>query len=588
MSIFAGVYSRNPRRQVPQHIISALRSTISRSEEDANSRVEYSDDRLFMVKVDVGAYGEPGVLHDDLAWGFVAGAPLMVDHGQDRPRTRGEDLRTIAGELATGGSDALRSSRGQYCAAVYESGRHCLHLVVDKLGVRPVYYWTSPEFVIFSTAMRIIEALPMCTKALSMRGVAEHACFNYSLADRTAYENVFTLHAGEVVSFHDTETGRRRYWRWDELPAANDDYPDLETRIYEIFRDAVRLRLGDETRTASFLSGGLDSRAIVATLRALGASVVSVCYGPPGSQDEAFSADMARLLGTCHTQIRPLPLSESDGYSKASLLGWINSGVHEEHATQRPRLMWSGDGGSCGLGHIYLTEDMVALMRAGDIVGAAGKYLSHNRMGIESRLFKPTVAASMKSALRQGIEEELRSLHPADPGRAIHLYLMLNDQRRHMAEHFENIDLGRVDFRMPFYDSDLLTAILREPIDPFILHRFYVGWLKKFPPAVLEVPWQVYPGHTPCPIPTPEDLSYQWSQENTDEESDRIRRGAIAQAKTILTSKHFVGKYLRKPYVHGVHLLLHAGMQGREYLLHAPVVLHRCWSKTSDSGPLQS
>jgi asparagine synthase (glutamine-hydrolysing) len=164
----------------------------------------------------------------------------------------------------------------------------------------------------------------------------------------------------------------------------------------------------------------------------------------------------------------------------------------------------------------------------------------------------------------------------------MHLYLMLNDQRRHLAAHFENIDLGCVDFHEPFFDADFLAAILHEPIDPFLRHRFYVGWLKKFPSGVLEAPWQAYPGHVPCPVPAPSDLSYQWSESN-NEESNRSRRTAIAQVQTIMSNKRFSNEYVQKPYLCGVRLLLQAGLRKREYWLHTVAVLHKYWTKAGNN-----
>jgi hypothetical protein len=581
MSIFAGIITRSAGVELPESVVQKLRQVVSRSPEDADRRIEFRHDRAFMVKIDIGAFAESGESTNGGATSFVAGEPLLVLNRDAPPGPRSEDLASVAEAVVAGQHHVLRACRGTYCAVVYDTDTDALHLVVDKLGVRPIYYWASPDFVVFSTAMRIIEDLPFCTKTLSLRGVAESACFGFSLADRTAYENVTVLRAGEVVSFRAGHISRQCYWRWDELPPPQDDCPDVETRASAIFRDAVRLRLRNDRTTAAFLSGGLDSRSIVATLRELGANVLSVSFGASGSQDQVFAAIAAEHLGTRHTQIRKTPVVEGDAYSKATLLSWIKSPAYEKTGIERPRLVWGGDGGSVGLGHVYLNEDMVQAMRVGDIQAAIDSFLAHNPLAVETRLLKPAVAVPMQRAIKQGIEEELKSVHPIDAGRSMHLFLMLNDQRRHLVGHFENIDLGRIDFHEPFFDADFLTAILREPIDPFLRHRFYVDWLSRSLPDALGMPWQAYPGHVPCPVPVPDGLSYQWVPDN-DEESHQKRRRAIAQAETILASKHFSDKYLQKPYLHVVRLLLQAGMRKREYLLHTPAVLHNYWSKTSE------
>jgi asparagine synthase (glutamine-hydrolysing) len=578
MSIFAGIYARNRDAKLTPTVIAAIRASISRSKDDINQLIEYSDARLFMAKVDIGAYEETGVLSEGVRQAFVAGAPLLQDRS-DHVLTRCEALKMIASDLFSKRTDALRACRGQYCAVVYESSEQVLHLVVDKLGVRPIYCWTSPDFVVFSTAMRIIENLEFCKKTIDIRGVAERAALGYSLSDRSAYENVKVLLAGECITFREGEMRRQRYWRWDELPPPNDGYPDVETRAYATFRDAVRIRFGNDKRTTAFLSGGLDSRSIAAMLRVLDADVLSINFAPPGSQDQVFAALAAHSLGTRHTETENVAVGEGDVYGMAALLPYIKSPEYEGAQIDRPRLIWSGDGGSVGLGHTYLNEEMVQLMRTGDIPGAVGTYLLHNRHGIDARPLKPAVGSTMIRAIQQGIEEELRLLHPTDAGRAIHLYLMLNDQRRHLADrHFEHIDLSRVDFHLPFFDAEFLTSILREPIDPFLRHNFYLSWLRKFPPGVLEVPWQAYPGHAPCPIPVPAGLAYQWDR-NSKERDDEIRREALTHAQTIMRSKRFSDQYVHKPYLLAMRVFLQAGVRGKGYWINGIATLHRYWIK---------
>jgi hypothetical protein len=78
---------------------------------------------------------------------------------------------------------------------------------------------------------------------------------------------------------------------------------------------------------------------------------------------------------------------------------------------------------------------------------------------------------------------------------------MLNDQRRKLSAHFENLDLHRLELQLPFFDGAFLESVIATPLDWCLRHQFYVKMLPLFPPAVTEVPWQAYPGHQPCPLP---------------------------------------------------------------------------------------
>jgi len=584
MSIFAGVYARRADQAIPAKLVDELRAAVSRHSDDADTKVQFSDDRVFIVKVDIGALGAPGELFDAERVAVVAGDPILQPSAGATPVDRLEGVRAIAQDLAAGQLEALQSCRGTYSAAVYEKSSQRLHLIADKLGVRPVYFWVLPDYIVFATALRILEALRSCKKSLKLQGVAEVACFGYPLSDRTPYENIFALYAGEVVTSDSLDIKRTRYWRWDDLPApAASDLPAPE-RLYRLFIDAIGLRLHGQKVAAAFLSGGLDSRAIVAALRHFGTEVFTANFAAPGSQDQVFGQLAAEKLGAHYVPLPMRPLGEGDSHSKISTLEWITSAEYLSHSPQRPQVVWSGDGGSVGLGHVYLNPDIVATARAGDLQGATEKFMAYSTWKFSGKLLKRPLAKTLADLVDDGIRAELESLHPADPGRLFYLFLMLNDQRRHMAGHFENLDLSRIEFELPFFDADFVAGIFQEPIDPFLRHVFYIDWLKCFPPGVLEVPWQAYPNHVPCPLPKPDGLTYQWDKSAAAEEVKKRLATALGRAKNLLGEPVFSREFLSYQYMRLFMLLARWGKKDVSYLLIAPSVIYRYWSRTKAAG----
>ena len=118
-------------------------------------------------------------------------------------------------------------------------------------------------------------------------------------------------------------------------------------------------------------------------------------------------------------------------------------------------------------------------------------------------------------------------------GRTPYLFLLFNDQRRHMAKHFEQIDLHRFEFLMPFYDADFLETVVRSPVEPFLLHAIYHRWLAGMSPAAVTVPWQTYPDHVPCPVSSDGALRYQWGDYFGKAEDRRLARnqGRVAASR---------------------------------------------------------
>jgi hypothetical protein len=229
---------------------------------------------------------------------------------------------------------------------------------------------------------------------------------------------------------------------------------------------------------------------------------------------------------------------------------WNASQERVAQPAERPGLVWSGDGGSVTLGHVYLNRAMVDAARTGDAQTAM--QLSNHGWGSEvpRRLLRSDLLASLSGkSPRKGLREELDALHCDDAGRCLHLVLMHNDQRRHLAAHFEGIDLSRLEYQLPFFDSAFVESVLRVPIDFCLGHKLYMQWLRYFPEVVLSMPWQAYPGHEPCPLPTPSGVAYQWGEEVSRMRLAAERRDLLRQGAQMLGSSNFPKPLLRRHFL---------------------------------------
>lgn len=577
MSIFAGIVARRPGLPLPPDLIAQLRRHLSRHPGDEAAVREVRTGASYVASLELGALGDSGAYAAEGLHAFVAGVPLLQPAGAP-VLARDASLARLAGDLAAGSDAALRACRGTFCLVVAEdNGR--LHLATDKCGVRPLYCWIQPDFVLFASAQRILEALQGMPRELDLQGVAEAACFGFPLADRTPYRDIVCLHAGEVLSVDGAAVQRRRYWRWDAVPPHPGGGVPAPQRLYQVFRDAVRARLGGDHAAAAFLSGGLDSRAIVAALRDEGVAVATSNFAPAESQDQGLGAMAAERLGTSHSRLQMRPFAEGDPYSKASVLEWLAQAQTTAGALPRPHVIWSGDGGSVGMGAVYLTEAMYAALRAGQVDQALSIFRDFNHCHLSVRLMKPDLGRQLQQLVEQGMRAELDALHPADPAHKMFLFLLLNDQRRHLFNHFEMLDITRIEFELPFFDAVLLENVLAEPADRFLRHVFYMDWLACFGGGVLEVPWQAYPGHVPCPLPVPPDMSYQWDGASSEQLRQRARRGADS-LRHLLKAPGFSGKYLSLLASYAFLLAMRLGRGRLSFHLHLPNILHRYWART--------
>lgn len=578
MTIFAGAYSLNPNEPLPAELLDQLRSAVSRSPLDTPQ--EHAAPGFFALNVDLNAFGAAGDKTDTASnVTIVAGEPLLSD-GEGNPEwNRAADVDVMHREFSRGSSAVLRRARGTYCGVHYHAAQHCLTLFVDKIGVRPLYVWTGPRFVVFSTALRILEAVPAVHKLFDLRGVTEVVAFGFALADRTPYRGIQMLRSGEIVTVATGKVERAPYWRWDGPLDTSVSYTQGVERSYKEFIKAIDRRHRNSPIAAAFLSGGLDSRVIVGGLVANGSKVYTVNYAPDGSQDQVFAKLVANKLGIDYTQIETNLKNVSQNYRKDAVTQWINNTFGDSNQTGKAPLIWSGDGGSVGLGNVYMTPDIVGAMEGGDTARAIALF---HKKSVPSGILKRAVRAELQRLPFQGIEEELAAIDSPDAGRKFHLFLMFNDQRRHLAQHFENIDVERIEFQLPFFDADFMESVLRLPNDWFMAHRFYMDWLAEFPNQLNTIPWQAYPGHIPCTLPSPPGLKYQWGEYYDKKIYVQMRRAAAKRGRTILAAPRFPGHLINRNTLRVASLLTGTGYLDYRYLIRTAGIFQRYWQVTDD------
>ena len=569
MTILAGILSRRAGRPVPEGACADLRRAITRHPSDAVE--EFRDAASCLLKVDVGAYGEPASREDERGRvSLLAGEPLLSSgEGDDPRRTRTEDLARLHEAWAAGDWDALRAADGTFCAAHYDPGARRLSLVADKLSLRPLYYWVNEEFAVFASALRILEALPLVPKEMDLRGVTEMASIGLPLGTRTPYAGVSLLRAGEVLSVDADAVSARRYWRWDEIAPSGQAEAELTRAAYESFTRAVARRLRGDREAVAFLSGGLDSRAIVAALFERGVRLHTFNFAPAGTQDQIFGAMFAREVGAAHEEV---PMGPDDPHWSQMMADAYAASPLEGGRGPRGRIVWSGDGGSVGLGHVYVYEPVVALLREGRAGEAVEEFLNIHQAAVPRRILHPSVSGALDGVLRAGVREELEDLRCEDGGRALYLFLMHNDQRRHLARHFEDIDLHRLEFHLPFYDGDFIASVVRAPVGLCLRHKFYMKWLEHFPAVVRSVPWQSYAGHEPCPLPIPPDLGTQWDF------AARLaarKRQLLGQAAVMLKASDFPDELLKRHRLSLATWVYRAGLRDYGYLIQAAQTYHK-------------
>ena len=506
---------------------------------------------------------------------IVAGEPILAKPsvGSDRDG----DLTALHAAWARGDFAVTSGTSGTFAALHYDDRAKALILIPDKFGVRPIYFAITADLIVAANALRVIEAVESLPKVLDVRGAVETLALGYPLADRTPYHDVFAIRDGEVVTVRDHAVERRRYWCIADI--AEDPAPlgDAGRRVHAAFSDAIARRLGTDRRGVAFLSGGLDSRCMVAELLERGVALHTFNFANDGTKDHILGDRFAQAAGTLHSRTPRPP--DPVRWSLTMAERWGASPHRSTHPVERPHRVWSGDGGSVGLGFVGVYPSVIALLRAGKRDEAVERYCHEHEISLPLRVFRREVVSDIREILRVGLREafdEARS--GGEPGRDLYVFRMQHDQRRHLTLHFEDVDLHRLEFHLPFYDADLITLVAAAPADHGVNHRLYNAALPYFPQVISAVAWQTYPGHEPCPIPLPADAIDQWG----DEQKDIVRRGRrpgmLAEAARLLRGRSFPSPLLDRRYVAAAGVMHWLGRGDYSYVMDYAANFSTFWS----------
>jgi asparagine synthase (glutamine-hydrolysing) len=544
MTILAGVFSRNLTTSIPTVVCEDLKSHLSRDPKD--KVIEYRGVNVYLAKVDIGAFGEPAHQVSSVgSFAMLAGEPLLNCEG---PRGPGRDahLEYLHPQWDDGDFSSLSSASGTFCAVHWDPRTGTGHLIADRLGLRTLYYVVVDDFVYFSTALRILEALPQIPKTMDVVAVAEITGFGYPFGAETPYAGIKMLLPCEVVTVRDGSIESSRYFQWDAIALVKVTEEEAMKETYRLFQLAVRRRLRGDKTTFAYLSGGLDSRCTVAALLAEHARVYTFNFSLAKTQDQVFALEYANKSGAIHHE---LPTEPGPNWSGVMADAWRASSRRHEQMPEHPSVVWTGEGGSVGLGHVYISPDIVRLLRAGDLDGAIDVYLQEQNKAIVTRILAPELASQLRGHLHARVRKELEAIHHPDPVRGFYIFLNLNGPRRHLVNHFDTIDQHRLEFQVPFYDSELLEYLTAIDADPCLYHQLYVKWLSLFDAAVCAVPWQAYPGHVLSPVPIPADLPDQWHAPASAEHRVAQDRDVLDRSAAMLADTDFPRKVLRKGYL---------------------------------------
>jgi asparagine synthase (glutamine-hydrolysing) len=221
------------------------------------------------------------------------------------------DTETIVHAYEQYGDDCVQHFRGMFAFAVWDRRRRRLLIARDRLGIKPVYYYAGTRFLAFASEIKSLLQHPDVPCETDPEAVDLFLALRYVPGPGTMFRNILKLQPGHSMVVDSSGVHVRKYWdiRYTESELSEAEYVE---RFKELFEQSVRLRLIADVPLGVFLSGGIDSTAVLATMsRITGRRRVktfSVGYQGSGPDDReiqeanefAFAREAAAAFGADH------------------------------------------------------------------------------------------------------------------------------------------------------------------------------------------------------------------------------------------------------------------------------------------------
>lgn len=277
-------------------------------------------------------------------------------------RTR-SDTEVIVHAWEAWGEHCVTRFRGMFAFALWDRNRETVFLARDRLGVKPMFYALLPDgHLLFGSELKSLLVHPGLVRDIDPHAVEEYFALGYVAEPRTVFRSALKLEPAHVLVVRRGEGGSRprRYWdirfTTNKEVSEEDACDELRTRL----RESVRLRMISEVPLGAFLSGGVDSSAVVATMAGLSPDPINTCsiaFADPAFDEARFAQRVADRYSTRHF----VETVESDDFDLIDKLAWLydepyadSSAIPTYRVCQLARkhvtVALSGDGGDESFG----------------------------------------------------------------------------------------------------------------------------------------------------------------------------------------------------------------------------------------------
>jgi asparagine synthase (glutamine-hydrolysing) len=204
------------------------------------------------------------------------------------------DTEVILQAYEEWGTDCLARFNGMFGFALWDRRAEKLWIVRDRMGVKPVYYWTDGVSFAAASEIRPLLSIGVLPRELDESVIDAYLSLGYVPGPRTLFRGIRKLEPGTFLEVSATGLKQATYWDFAAVEE-REDSPALRDEFFDLLVDCTKACTVSDVPIGVLLSGGLDSSATVALMREAGIDDINtftIGYDGPGQEDESEYARM--------------------------------------------------------------------------------------------------------------------------------------------------------------------------------------------------------------------------------------------------------------------------------------------------------
>lgn len=401
------------------------------------------------------------------------------------------------------GEDFVKRLNGFFVAVIWDRPKQRLIITNDRYGFRPLYWaQVNSRLLICSEIKGILEDRAF-RREVNHQGVAEFFGFGHLFGENTLLKNVQLLPSASLWVYQNQSFSRKKYWCLDQHMEA-DTRPQKQylEEITFLFKRAVQRQLKGDFDIAISLTGGLDSRAIIAAIEPISSRIHSFLHGAKGCTDEKLAQRVAAdttgdrhhfyELGSDFLSNFPKYANQtvylSDGMCK---LGLVQVLFSREIVRHYANIEFNASGAEISRNWCLTPQILASKNEAELLQSSLGRYRTPVS---EVNLFNPAYYQVIKGCATYALQQILS-------GPRNDLALVRKANSFGIREHYRKLFMqswvlaaNYLEYRNPFWDNDYVDLIIKAPISLQIYEESKIPKfiIQKNNPALAKIPIEVH------------------------------------------------------------------------------------------------